>query len=124
MNSVTISMRNRIKRFAVQIFEVIDEFPGSRKGCIVQSQLARAASSAAANYRAAQRCRSRAEFVSKLNTVFEEIDESAFWLEFSVETRLVPPEAVADLAKEAEELCVIVSASRATARKNGASIHR
>jgi four helix bundle protein len=71
-------MRNRIKRFAVQIFEVIDEFPGSRKGCIVQSQLARAASSAAANYRAAQRCRSRAEFVSKLNTVFEEIDESAF----------------------------------------------
>jgi four helix bundle protein len=113
-----------MKLFAVQIFEVIDKFPGSRKGCIVQSQLARSASSAAANYRAAQRCRSRAEFISKLNTVFEEIDESAFWLEFSVDPRLVRSEAVADLAREADELCAIVSASRATARKNGVSIRR
>ena len=122
MNSVASFMRNRMKRFAVQIFEAIDKFPTSRKGCIVQSQLARSASSAAANYRAAQRCRSRAEFISKLNTVLEEIDESAFWLEFSVDTKMVRPEAMANLSKEAAELAAIVCASRATARKNGAQI--
>jgi hypothetical protein len=60
----------------------------------------------------------------KLNTVLEEIDESTFWLEFSVDTKMVRPEAVADLSKEAAELAAIVCASRATARKNGAQIPR
>jgi four helix bundle protein len=124
MNNVSMSMRKRMKQFAVQIFELIDKFPTNRKGGIIQSQLARSASSAAANYRAAQRCRSRAEFISKLNTVFEEIDESAFWLEFSVDTKTVRPEAVADLSKEADELAAIVCASRATARKNGTQFPR
>jgi four helix bundle protein len=113
-------MQKRWKQFAVQIFELIDKFPANRKGDIVQSQLARSASSAAANYRAAQRFRSRAELIWKLNTVFEEIDESAFWLEFSVETKMVRSEAVGDLSKEADELAAIVCASRTTARKNGA----
>jgi 23S rRNA-intervening sequence protein len=63
MNNVSISLRNRMKQFAVQVFELVDEFPANRRGGIVQSQLARSASSAAANYRAAQRCRSRAEFI-------------------------------------------------------------
>ena len=58
-----------MKQFAVQIFELIDRLPANRKGGIVQSQLARSASWAADNYRAAQRCRSRAELISKLNTV-------------------------------------------------------
>jgi four helix bundle protein len=112
-----------MKRFAVQIFEAIDKFPSSRKGGIVQSQSV-SASSAAANYRAAQRCRSRAEFISKLNTVLEEIDESAFWLEFSVDTKMVRPGAMAGLSKEAAELAAIICASRATARKNGAETPR
>jgi four helix bundle protein len=117
-------MRKRMKQFAVQIFELIDKLPANRKGGIVQTQLAHSASLATANYRAAQRCRSRAEFISKLNTVFEEIDESAFWLEFSVDTKMVCLEVVADLSKEADELAAIVCASRATARKNGAQIPR
>jgi four helix bundle protein len=117
-------MRKRLKQFAVQIFELIDKFPTNRKGGIVQTQLARSASLATANYRAAQRCRSRAEFISKLNTVFEEIDESAFWLEFSVDTKMVRPETLAELSKEADELAAIVCTSRATAWKNGAEIPR
>ena len=113
------SLRQRTKRFAVSVFDLIDQIPQTPKGLVVQTQLAKAASSAAANYRAAQRARSRAEFISKLSISLEEIDESAFWLEFLPDTRLVPSEEVESLVQEANELAAIVVASRRTARKNG-----
>jgi four helix bundle protein len=98
---------------------LFDQIPQTPKGLVVQTQLAKAASSAAANYRAAQRARSRAEFISKLSISLEEIDESAFWLEFLPDTRLVPSEEVEFLVQEANELAAIVVASRRTGRKNG-----
>jgi len=71
----------------------IDEIPQSPKGRVVQTQLAKAASSAAANYRAAQRSRSRADFISKLSIALEEIDETAFLARvsarYSIELRRV-----------------------------------
>jgi four helix bundle protein len=83
-------LRGRTKRFAVKVFDLIDEIPQSPKGRVVQTQLAKAASTAAENYRAAKRSRSRADFVSKLSIALEEIDETAFWLEFLPDTRLAP----------------------------------
>jgi four helix bundle protein len=118
-NFVMSILRQRTKRFAVSVFDLIDQIPQTPKGLVVQTQLAKAASSAAANYRAAQRARSRAEFISKLSISLEEIDESAFWLEFLPDTRLVPSEEVESLVQEANELAAIVVASRRTARKNG-----
>jgi four helix bundle protein len=117
--NVVVSLRQRTKRFAVDVFELIDQIPQTPKGVVVQTQLAKAASSAAANYRAAQRARSRAEFISKLSISLEEIDESSFWLEFLPDTRLIPFEDVDRLLQEADELAAIVVASRRTARKNG-----
>jgi four helix bundle protein len=112
------NLRARAKRFAVNVFDVIDQIPSSPKGLVIQTQLAKAASSAAANYRAAQRARSRAEFISKLSIALEEFDESAFWLEFLPDTRLVPLQSVEPLISEAGELSAIVVASRRTARRN------
>src|ERR1700751_3451626 len=105
------TLRQRTKRFAVSVFDLIDQIPQTPKGLVVQTQLAKAASSAAANYRAAQRARSRAEFISKLSISPEEIDESAFWLESLPDTRLVPSEEVESLVQEANELVAIVVAS-------------
>ena len=112
-------MKQRTKRFAVEVFDLIDQIPQTPKGLVVQTQLAKAASSEAANYRAAQRARSRAEFISKLSISLEEIDESAFWLEFLPDTGLIPFEDVDALLKEANELAAMVVASRKTARNNG-----
>jgi four helix bundle protein len=109
-------LRDRTKRFAVKVFDLIDEIPQSPKGRVVQTQLAKAASSAAANYRAAQRSRSRADFISKLSIALEEIDETAFWLEFLPDTRLSSGESVTPLLREADELSAIFMASRKTAR--------
>ena len=111
-------LRARTKRFAVKVFDLIDEIPKSPNGRVVQTQLAKAASSAAANYRAAQRSRSRADFISKLSIALEEIDETAFWLEFLPDTRLGSSESVTPLLREADELPAIFMSSRKTARAN------
>jgi four helix bundle protein len=123
-NYVLNNLRDRAKRFAVRAFHLIDKIPESAKGRVIQTQLAKAATSAAANYRAAQRSRSRAEFISKLSTTFEEIDESAFWLEFLVDTGLMTLPEVGELLGEADELSAIISASRKTARANAKSRSR
>jgi four helix bundle protein len=115
---VMSDLRARTKRFAVKVFDLIDEIPQSPKGRVAQTQLAKAASSAAANYRAAQRSRSRADFISKLSIALEEIDETAFWLEFLPDTRLGSSESVTPLLREADELSAIFMSSRQTARGN------
>ena len=84
----------------------------------MQYQLARCSSSGAANYRAAQRSRSRAEFISKLSIALEEIDESNFWIELLIDTRMISPQKVTDLLKEGQEIFAILLASRNTARRN------
>lgn len=80
-------------------------------------QLIDCAASLAANYRAACRARSRAEFISKLGTVAEEADETVYWLEYLARTGTILP-GHADLLAEAKELRAIFAASLGTARAN------
>jgi four helix bundle protein len=116
------NLRDRTKRFAVRVFALIDHIPQNPKGRMIQYQLAEAASSAAANYRAAQRSRSRAEFISKLSIAFEEVDESCLWIELLVEAGMISQRRVSALQKEGDELCAIMASSRNTARRNGTSL--
>lgn len=83
---------------------------------VIKRQLIRSATSVAANYRASQRAKSKADFVSKLGTTEEEADESLFWLECleALATREHPE--LKRLLKEADELVAIVVASRRRAR--------
>ena len=76
----------------------------------------RAATSVGANYRAACRSRSKAEFVAKLGLVLEEADETVFWLELLVEARIVPAEKLQNLVAEANELTAIFVSSLRTAK--------
>jgi len=69
----------------------------------------------AANYRSACRCRSRADFISKIGITLEEADETVFWLELLVESGTVKQERLSELLNEANELVRIFSASRSTA---------
>jgi four helix bundle protein len=78
--------------------------------------LLRAGTSVGANYRAACRPRSDADFVAKLGTVIEECDEAAFWLELSVDIHLTVDEQVSQLRDEADELLRIFVSSRETVR--------
>ena len=73
--------------------------------------------SVAANYRAACRARSKAEFGAKIGIVLEEIDETVFWMELLVETEIVSMGKMKELMNEANELLAIFAASRSTARE-------
>ncbi len=114
----TEELKARTKRFALSAFELVALLPNTVPGRIVSNQFGRCASSVGANYRAATRARSHAEFISKIGTVEEEADESSFWLELMVEGKLLPPVKVEPLLREARELTAIFTASGRTARGN------
>lgn len=108
----------RTKDFAKTIVILCRTLPNNREGRLIGDQLFRSGTSVAANYRAACRGRSKAEFVSKLAIVVEEADESQFWLELINELNISKDPKVIGLIKEANELVAIVVASIKTTKRN------
>jgi four helix bundle protein len=105
----------RAQRYAAAAFEFYEKFAPSSAGHHAAKQFYRASSSATSNYCAAKRGRSTAEFISKLGTTVEEIDEAVRWLEHMRDVKIaVDPE----LVSEAEQLRRIWGASLGTARRN------
>jgi four helix bundle protein len=87
-------------------------------GSHLARQLIRCSTSVAANYRSACLAQSKASFIAKISIVLEEVDESAFWLEFIKDEKLFKHETLASLIDEANELKAIFYTSRKTARSN------
>ncbi len=111
-------LRQRTKAFALPIIHLCDALPNRRAANVIGNQVLRSGTAVAANYRAAGRARSKAEFIAKLGIVVEEADETVFWLELLGEAEIMPPKRLESLHKEAKELLAIFSASRRTARSD------
>lgn len=111
-------LKSRTKKFALRIIKLVDELPNTKAGHTIGNQIIRSGTSIAANYRAACRARSSAEFISKLAIVEEESDETLFWLELILEANLVKEEHLKELIKEADELTAIFTAAGKTAKAN------
>jgi len=112
------ALKKRTKDFALRVLRLCQALPKTYMGDAIGKQLLRSATSVGANYRAACRARSQAEFSAKLQIVIEEADESAFWLELIEESGLLPKECLTDLRKEADELTAIFVSSRKTVTRN------
>jgi four helix bundle protein len=104
-------LRDRTKAFALRVIRVAEALPPGRTAEVIGRQLLRAATSVGANYRAARRARSTADFVSRLGTVEEEADESAYWLELLVESRLMKVAQLEPLMAECDEITAMIVAS-------------
>jgi four helix bundle protein len=100
------------------VIRLFQHLPRSTEAQVLGKQLLRAATSVGANYRAAGRARSKAEFVAKIGIVVEEADETIFWLECLMESGIVKPDLLRDLLAEANELVAIFAASQRTARQS------
>ncbi len=100
-------LQARTKSFAQQVIKLVDALPPGTVGQVVGRQLLRAATSVGANYTAACRARSHAEFAAKLSIVVEETDESLYWLEMLQHWRVIDPERLTVLLREANELVAI-----------------
>src|SRR5437773_11559277 len=117
----TAELQERTKSFALRVLNLIERLPNTIGGSVLANQIARSATSVGANYRAACRARSRAEFASKLGTVAEEADESLYWLELIRDGKFVSGKRLASLISEADELTAIFTARRRTSSKNQTS---
>src|SRR5688500_12744591 len=104
-------LKTRTKVFALRSVKLAGALPRSFLGRHIAGQLTRSATSVSANYRAACRAKSSADFIAKMGIVEEEADESVFWIEFAVDTNLVSRSRVSDLLNEANQLVAIFVAS-------------
>ena len=110
-------LKKRTKLFGLRILKLAAALPNTVEGRTIRGQLVRAGTSVGANYRAACRGRSRAEFIAKIGTVVEESDESAFCLEIIIEGAFLSEVRVKPLLDEANELTKIMVKSRISASR-------
>jgi four helix bundle protein len=108
----------RTKSFALRVIGLVEALPNSIAGRKIGDQLVRAGASVGANYRAACRGRSRAEFAAKLGTVEEEADECAYWMELIMEANLLKSKRVLPLHDEVQQIRNIIARSRLTLMRN------
>ena len=111
-------MKTRTKSFSLRAIQLVNALPKSSVARVLGDQLLRSATSVAANYRAACKGRSRAEFIAKLGTVEEEADECQLWIELIGDAALIHKQLLASLLSEAREITAIAAASRKSAFRN------
>ena len=107
----------RTKEFAHRCVKLAAALPETTLGLHIRGQLIKCSTSVAANYRATCLSQSKASFIAKISIVLEETDETAFWLEFIIDEKLLKKNLVEPLLQEAQELTAIFASSRKTASK-------
>ncbi|MCS7018817.1 MAG: four helix bundle protein [Cytophagales bacterium] len=110
-------LKQRTKQFALRIVQLAEALPVSLAGNAIGNQLVRCGTSVAANYRAACRAKSVADFICKIGVVEEEADETLFWLEIIGDSGLIPLHRLQDLQKEAYELTAIFTSIGKTTKQ-------
>lgn len=109
-------MKERTKAFALRVIRLAGSRPRDRASEVMGRQLLRSGTSVGANYRSACRSRSDKDFMARMGLVEEEADESMYWMELLVQSKLVRRELVEDLLGEADEIVRIVVASIKTVK--------
>jgi four helix bundle protein len=111
-------LKKRTKQFGLRVMKMVGALPNDSVGRAIGNQLIRSGTSVGANYRAACRGRSNAEFVAKLGIVIEEADESGYWMELIIEGDLLPRDKVESLLDEANQITAIMVASKKSAQQS------
>ena len=113
-----VELKRRAQKFAVDVIKFIGTLPNNRSINVLANQVLRSSTSVGANYRAACKGKSTADFISKIVICEEEADESIYWFELMQEAELVSESIIAPLRKEANELTAIFTAIGKTAKEN------
>jgi len=117
MQSKPEQLRDRTKAFALRVIRLFRSLPYKTDTQVLGKQLLRCGTSVAANYRAACRARSKAEFIARIGIVAEEADETVLWLELLIESGILETEMTKNLLEEAKQLAAILTASQQTAKR-------
>jgi four helix bundle protein len=111
-------LKKRTKAFALRVMRLAEALPNTRSGRTIGNQLIRCGTSVGANYRAACRARSKAEFIAKLGIVEEEADECCYWLELIIEAKMIAQAKVQSLLDESNQITALIVASIRTTKSN------
>lgn len=109
-------IKKRTKQIGIEIILLINQFPNSIAIRAISNQIIRSDTSIGANYRAACRAKSTADFINKLKIVEEETDETIYWLEIVEESNLFTSPKISELKVELNEILSIVVSSIKTLR--------
>ena len=112
------NLQDRTRKFALSVIKFTEGLAHDDTSRTIGRQLLRSGTSVGANYRAACRGKSKADFISKMSTALEEADESAFWIELLLDAAKADPHLARPLMVEANELVAIAASSINTARRN------
>lgn len=107
-----IQVRNRLKAFFIRILQLSELFPKSERCRILNNQVTRSGTSVYANYRAALRGRSKAEFFSKLSVAVEEADETEMWLDLIISSEVLSSSFIKELHTDSLEFVKILASMR------------
>lgn len=111
-------LKDRTKQFALRVIKLVRALPKTYEGKVIGNQVLRSATSVGANYRSAQRGKSRADFIAKLAISEEEADECCYWLELVIDAELLPLSRVQPLLDEAKEITAILTTAGKNAKAN------
>ena len=111
-------LKERTFGFGLRVVRLVESLPKVGSANILGRQLLRCGTSVGANYRAATRARSRADFIAKLGIAEEECDETIYWMDMLIELKLISKHRARELRSEAEQLLAIIVSSIKTARRN------
>ncbi|MBI3650201.1 MAG: four helix bundle protein [Acidobacteria bacterium] len=109
-------MKKRTRAYALRIIKLVESLPKTQTAHVIGGQLLRSGTSVGANYRAACRGKSRADFIAKMGIVEEEADESNYWIELLTDAEIVKLNRVTHLLEEGNQILSIVVSSINTAR--------
>src|SRR4051812_30313078 len=103
------NLQDRTRKFALAVIKFTEQLSHDDSSKVPGRQLLRSGTSVGANHRAVCRAKSKADFISKMNTVLEEADESAFWIQLLIDAEKVQPQLAQPLLNEANEFTAIAA---------------
>ena len=112
-------LKVRTKQFALRITRLYCALPKTIEAQVIGKQVLRSGTSVGAQYREGHRDRSNAEFISKLESALQELEETVYWLELLVDSGIIPKDRLLPLITEADELTAIFVSSVKGAKRRG-----
>lgn len=103
----SIQFEARTKQFAIDILKLSAQLPASYEGRVIRNQISKSGTSIGANYREANRAKSKADFRYKIKISEGEASETLYWLEIIEEMQWLPLELIKTTMKEAKEILAI-----------------
>ena len=108
--SMPLDLKVRTKQFALRIIRLYTSLPKTTEAQVIGKQVLRSGTSVGAQYREAQRAKSDADFINKVEGSLQELEETGYWFELLKDSGIFPSDKLVPLLKETDELTAILVA--------------